>query len=201
MVGDDGPVGVKPRLDRPSVIDEDLGGSEKDCVGDDGMVGALNGGCCRIRRKPDIPSPPSYSAAMGDLRSGLFPIPASKETRSLPSPVLFFPIASRSPVLRCFGSLSSSEVSSGFSSFETILRRVESARMWVTSQQLDMSYGPEPTNCLPIIPNPLCPWDVRVTSIKRMELAHAFLVASLNLLLAQLADPVRLQLLYVWWDR
>jgi len=99
------------------------------------VVGARGGGCWRIRSKPDIPSPRSCSAELGDLRPGLWPIPASKETRSLPSLRFFVPIESRSPVLLFFGNLRLFNSCSGLSSFETICRRLESAGERVVSNR------------------------------------------------------------------
>lgn len=37
-------------------------------VEDEGRVGARMGGCCRIRRRPDMPRPWSWSVTMGDLQ-------------------------------------------------------------------------------------------------------------------------------------
>lgn len=116
---------MNPRVDEPSVIEEDLGGNIYVSVGDAGAVGALLGGCWRIRRSPDIPNPRSCSVEIGDLSGSSWAIPASKETCSFPSSCVCFP--SKSPALRFFGSLRTSNCSCVLSSFETIRRRVESA--------------------------------------------------------------------------
>lgn len=97
--------------------------------GDEGCEGAREAGCWRIRRSPDIPNPCSCSATMGVLIVGSpMADPASKETRGFPSSVRLFVPKSRSPVLRFFGSLSTSKVSSDLSSCETTCRIPESAR-------------------------------------------------------------------------
>ena len=66
---------------------------------------------------------------MGDLGAGS-PMagPASKETRSFPSPLGLLAPESRSPVLLFFGSLSISNDSSGLSSCDTTCLMPESAR-------------------------------------------------------------------------
>lgn len=62
-MGEDGPADVKvlavaPRdVDEVSVIEELLGGSEKEACGDGGWVGIRDNGCCLIRRNPEAPTP------------------------------------------------------------------------------------------------------------------------------------------------
>lgn len=60
MVGEEGPPPVHVLgVDMPKVIDEARGGIEKEALGDDAREGTLEGGNCRIRRKPDAPNPTS----------------------------------------------------------------------------------------------------------------------------------------------
>ena len=119
-MGEAGSLGENPRVEGPKVMEADRGGRAYERVGDEGVVGTRESGCCRIRRRPDIPSPRSCSAEMGDLVALSREVPASNDTRSLPSPGSFFPADSRSPVLRFLGNLSISGGSSGLSSLETI---------------------------------------------------------------------------------
>lgn len=138
-MGEAGPLGVKPRdVGMPEVIDEDLGGSVKEFVGDDGCVGGRDIGCWRIRRRPDIPSPRSCSPEMGDLSAGSWADPASKEIRSFPSSAVLLLLASKSPVLLFFGILSMPGSASDFSSSKTICCGPES-----TGGTLDQSMNIE----------------------------------------------------------
>lgn len=59
MVGDEGPpASVQFRgVLMPNVIDEARGGTENDALGEEDCEGALEGGSCRIRRRPDAPIP------------------------------------------------------------------------------------------------------------------------------------------------
>ena len=112
---------LKPRDGgRPNVIDDDLGGSAYGVVGEDGWVGARDGGFCRIRRRPEIPRPCSCSCTTGDLT------PASKETRVCSFSGIFPKFESKSPVLRFFGILragGAALVLCSFLSFETACRK------------------------------------------------------------------------------
>ena len=90
---------------RLRVIEDDLEGTENDDSGEDGNVGFRAGGCCRMRRRPDAPSPCSCSGMIGDLAiaSCSLDVPASNENRILaPSPT-FGALASKFPVLRFLG--------------------------------------------------------------------------------------------------
>jgi len=102
----------------PRVIEEDRGGNAYEAVGEDGCEGAREGGCCRIRRRPDIPSPCSCPEKLGDMTAE----PVSKLTRGFPSSDTTLSPASRFPVLLFFGSLIWSGACSGFSSLDTICR-------------------------------------------------------------------------------
>ena len=113
-MGDDGPAGVNVPgvrervLDDVNVIEEDLGGSEKEASGDGGCVKTRARGCCRILLRPDAPSPCSYSDKIGDNGPSLwsFAVPSSKENRILAFPLWFVGSDNRFPVLRFFGRLS-----------------------------------------------------------------------------------------------
>ena len=72
-VGEEGP-GVRAidcllEFDSVSVIEADRGPTEalREEDSDEGIVGARGGGCCRIRLRPDAPSPWSCSVMTGDL--------------------------------------------------------------------------------------------------------------------------------------
>ena len=73
--------------------------------GDGGSVGVRDGGCCRIRRKPDSPRPCSCSGMTGDLAIGSYSTeaPASKENRILAFSLDLAESDNRLPVLRFFG--------------------------------------------------------------------------------------------------
>lgn len=72
---------------------------------EEGNVGARGGGCCRIRRRPEAPSPCSCSVMTGDLDMVSYSAvvrPAS-EKRIRAFSKLFGAFANRFPVLRFFG--------------------------------------------------------------------------------------------------
>lgn len=88
-VGDEGPEGnaMEPARDAGNerVIELDRGVMDvfREDDSEEGRVGAL-GGCCRIRRKPEAPSPCSCSVMTGDLDIVSYSAaanPASKENR------------------------------------------------------------------------------------------------------------------------
>ena len=85
-------------------MEEDRTGRLYGVEGEEGIVGAREStreaGSCRIRRRPDIPSPCSCSETIGDLAPTE---PASKDTRIFPSSVVFLALASKSPVLLFLG--------------------------------------------------------------------------------------------------
>ena len=131
--GDEGPAELKPFVaSEPRFIEDDRMGGTRGVEGEEGIVGAREGardvGCCRIRRKPDMPSPCSCSEMMGDL-AVMPPGPASKDTCIFPSLVVFpalLALASRSPVLLFLGMQSGLTKLLGFcsySSFDTTCRR------------------------------------------------------------------------------
>ena len=126
-VGEAGPLRVNPWLDKPNVIEDDLGGNAYEAEGEAGCEGARDGGCWRIRRRPDIPSPWSCSGSIEVLAESkaVFEL-VSKETRSFPSSIDVLVFAKRSPVLRFFGSLSTSGSGSNLSSCETLCLRLVS---------------------------------------------------------------------------
>ena len=72
-VGEEGPEEIAMEAPREfgklSVIDPDRGPTDAFLEDDseEGTVGARRGGCCRIRLKPDAPSPCSCSVMTGDL--------------------------------------------------------------------------------------------------------------------------------------
>lgn len=75
--------------------------------GDEDCVVVLQGGCCRIRRKPEAPRPCSCSGIMGGrtVVPVSVPDPASKENRSFRfSESALAASDNRLPVLRFFGS-------------------------------------------------------------------------------------------------
>lgn len=127
-VGEAGPLRVNPWVDKPNVMEDDLGGNAYELEGDAGCDGARDGGCWRIRRKPDIPSPCSCSGSIVVLVAGSNPVEelVSKETRSFPSSTGFLVFARRSPVLRFFGSLRTLGSDSNLSSCETLCLRLVS---------------------------------------------------------------------------
>ena len=86
------------------VIEEDLEGGNDDSEGD-GYVGVRDGGCCRIRRRPDTPSPCSCSGMRGDLciESRSMDDPASMEKRIRVPSAGLMASAKRFPVLRFLG--------------------------------------------------------------------------------------------------
>ena len=90
---------------RLRVIEDDLDGKENDDSGEDGNVGIRGGGCCRIRRRPDTPSPCSCSGTIGDLAIASYSldVPASNENRILVPSVGLGTPASKFPVLRFLG--------------------------------------------------------------------------------------------------
>lgn len=90
-------------LDMFSVIEDDREADVKADSGEDGRVVTLEGGCCRIRRKPDAPGPCSCSWSIGDLPifSKSFGLPPSIENRILVAD--FAASVSRLPVLRFLG--------------------------------------------------------------------------------------------------
>lgn len=93
-------------MERLNVIDEARGGSENEALGEEGCEGSLEGGSCRMRRRPDAPSPTSWSEATGDMIAGSFSFlvdPASKEKRIRAFSGLLLELASRFPVLLVFG--------------------------------------------------------------------------------------------------
>ena len=96
------------------LIDADLGGDVNEDEGEEGTVGTRDGGCWRIRRRPDAPRPCSCSGTIGDLAIGSNSVdaPASKEKRILPFSLVLDISASRFPVLRFFGRKRLSEVGS-----------------------------------------------------------------------------------------
>lgn len=88
-------------------IDGDLVGEAKASSGDEGSVVVRQGGCCRIRRKPETPRPCSSSGIMGGRTIVPFsvPDPASKENRIFRfSESALAASDNRLPVLRFFGS-------------------------------------------------------------------------------------------------
>lgn len=101
-------MGVLARPDGMTiVIGGDLDGEAKDSSGDEGCVGFRQGGCCRIRRRPETPRPCSCSGITGDRTSPPFsvPDPASKENRIFRlSESALAASDRRFPVLRFFGS-------------------------------------------------------------------------------------------------
>lgn len=127
-VGEAGPLRVNPWLDKPNVIDEDLGGNAYEAEGEAGCDGARDWGCWRIRRRPDIPSPCSCSGSIGVLIGMSKPVVelVSKATRSFPSSINFPVFARRSPVLRFFGSLRTLGSGPELSSCETLCLRLVS---------------------------------------------------------------------------
>lgn len=127
-VGEAGPFRVNPWADKPNVMEDDLGGNAYELEGDAGCDGARDGGCWRMRRKPDIPSPGSCSGSIGVLGAGSKPVDelVSKETRSFPSSIGFLVFTRRSPVLRFFGSLRTLGSDSNLSSCETLFLRLVS---------------------------------------------------------------------------
>ena len=72
-VGEEGPEGTAIdcvlEFDSVRVIEADRGPTDalREEDSDEGMVGARGGGCCRIRLRPDAPSPCSCSVMTGDL--------------------------------------------------------------------------------------------------------------------------------------
>ena len=127
--GEAGPLRVSPWVDKPSVMEDDLGGNAYEVEGDAGCDGARDGGCWRIRRRPDIPSPCSCSGSIGVLTAESKPVAelVSKETRSFPSSIDFLVFARRSPVLRFFGSLRNLGSAPTLSSCEILCLRLVSA--------------------------------------------------------------------------
>lgn len=70
------------------IIEDDLEiGSIEEFSGDDGIVDVLEGPPCRIRRKPEVPSPCSCSGKIGDLAtpSSSIDLAPSMENRILPA--------------------------------------------------------------------------------------------------------------------
>ena len=73
-VGEDGPEGIAIEALREfgndKVIDPDRGPTEgfREEDSDDGRVATLDGGCCRIRLRPEAPKPCSCSVITGDLK-------------------------------------------------------------------------------------------------------------------------------------
>ena len=126
-VGEAGPLRVNPWLDKPNVIEDDLGGNAYEAEGEAGCEGARDGGCWRIRRRPEIPSPCSCSGSIEVLAGSKLVVElVSKETRSFPSSIDVLVFAKRSPVLRFFGSLSASGSGPNLSSCETLCLRLVS---------------------------------------------------------------------------
>ena len=109
-------------------MEDDLGGNAYELEGDAGCDGARDGGCWRMRRKPDIPSPCSCSGSIGVLVAGSKTVDefVSKETLSFRSSTGFLVFARRSPVLRFFGSLRTLGSDSNLSSCETLCLRLVS---------------------------------------------------------------------------
>jgi hypothetical protein len=93
-VGEEGPEGMAKDAVRAfgnvRLIEPDRGPTEgfREEDSEEGMVGTLRGGCCRIRRRPDVPSPCSCSVMTGDLMEDLVSIgvyicfPGIRNTRS-----------------------------------------------------------------------------------------------------------------------
>ena len=126
-VGEAGPLRVNPWLDKPNVIEDDRGGNAYEAEGEAGCEGARDGGCWRIRRRPDIPSPCSCSGSIEVLAESKPVVEfVSKETRNFPSSIDVLVFARRSPVLRFFGSLRTSGSGPNLSSCETLCLRVVS---------------------------------------------------------------------------
>jgi hypothetical protein len=75
-VGEEGPdeIAIEPARDfgSESVIELDRGPTDafREEESEEGRVGARTGGCCRIRRRPEAPSPCSCSVKTGDLKEG-----------------------------------------------------------------------------------------------------------------------------------
>lgn len=111
MTGEDGPEGIaivaaRPGKGRVIELDRALTEAALEEFSEEGRVGAL-GSCCRIRLKPEAPSPCSCSVTMGDLAldivSNSAASPSSKENRILALSTPAEVCARRFPVLLFFG--------------------------------------------------------------------------------------------------
>ena len=82
-VGDEGPEEIAMETAREPgklrVIEPDRGPTDafREEDSEEGRVGARRGGCCRIRRKPEAPSPCSCSVMTGDLIEGFESAPVT----------------------------------------------------------------------------------------------------------------------------